>query len=526
MRILQPISLLSLAAVATCLAPPGFAQGPAPAAPQPFTAGRAGGAVGRMLPRETPRTIAMLERFDEITWVESLPLDVPALLAEDDQQDTGPRRMGIVEDLPADSLIDGQWIELDSGGWLWLMRIRAPGAVALRVRIEPWTPPLGAELLLFAPRDPANTARGPFTATDPHNPSRFWTPTIYSSELYIEYYLPSGVDRHAAESQLRITGILNQYLDPYSALQRELGCHLDAMCYPAWTDEAAGVGGLASIGVDLPGGFFCTGALLNRIPSDLARIFMTATHCGVTDANADTTEVTWFWQRASCGGTIPNPDLLPMTVGSTVLAQDVTTDWTLVALTSGIPGGLLWEGWDANAWGNGDSATGIHHPDGSWKRISFGSKTGNGGFRPNPEGGVLCISGDSYTVNYPEGDGLTEPGSSGSPIFDSSARVRGTLSCAFSNCSSSNNSYYGRLDQFFSLAEPYLVPADPVFANNVYGGFERGTDPMPFNTALEATHAVIAGHTIFFDGGNYLENLTIDRPMTLRSQSGTVRIGN
>jgi len=236
-------------------------------------------------------------------------------------------------------------------------------------------------------------------------------------------------------------------------------------------------------------------------------------------------EVTWLWQRGACGGTLPDPDTLPMTAGSTVLAQDVTSDWTLIALTSGVPGGILWEGWDSGAWASGEAATGIHHPDGSWKRIAFGSKTGNGGFRPNPAGG-LCISGDSHTINYPQNNGLTEPGSSGSPIFDSSARVRGTLSCGFTNCNSSNNSFYGRLDQFFPQAEPYLVPADPVFADNTFAGVERGTAAQPFNTALEATHAVIAGHTVFFDGGGYLETLTIDRPMTLRAQNGVARIGN
>ncbi len=513
-------SLLLASALAGSLATPAAAQVAVRAAPVADAA--EGPAVGRMLPRGTPRTLATREWFDEIDWIETPALDVPTLLAEDDQQGSGPMRMGWVQDVLADSAADGQWIKLDSGGWLWTLKIRAPGAVALRLRIEPWVPPIGAELIVFAPRDPATTARGPFRLGEPSNPERFWTPTIYSSELYLEYYLPPEVDRLAAESQLLVTGLLNQYRDPYATTQRELGCHLDVMCSAPWIDEAAGVGALAL--VDAPGGFFCSGAMLSRLPGDFARIFMTATHCGVTDANADTVEVTWFWQRASCAGSLPDPALLPMTVGCTVLAQDVTTDWTLVGLTSGVPGGLTWLGWDANAWANGSSATGIHHPGGSWKRISFGTKPGNGGFRPNPQGGQ-CVSGDAYTVNYPVGNGLTEPGSSGSPIFDSAGRVRGTLSCAFYDCALDNGAYYGRLDQFYTNAEPFLAPADPVYADSAFGGFERGTEPAPFNTAKEAVLAVIAGHSVYFDGGDYPETLTIDRPMTLHAQNGVARIG-
>lgn len=499
-------------------------------AQMPTTDGAVGPAVGVSLSRQQPRGQAIANLYDRVGWFRTAPLDVQALRDEDAQDDHGPRRMGIVQDLTIDSANDGQWTQLDDGGWLWTIRIQAPGAVAIRLRIDPWNPPVGAELTISTPDGSASW--GPLTASFKLHPSRLWTPTLYTDAVHVDWYLPSQPDHTVAEAQLRITGLLNQYISPWDAVNPlELNCHNDATCDGTWDIAANGVGALASIGVNLPAGFLCSGAMLTRIPGDFARMFMTATHCGVTDANADTVEVTWFWQRTHppvCpNGTVPNANTLPMTAGATVLAQDDTTDWTLIGLTTGVPGGLTWEGWDSNVLGNSSSVTGIHHPDGSWKRISYGTKTNNSGSRPNPAGGVACISGSSYVVQYRSdlGNGLTEPGSSGSPVFDSAQRVRGTLSCGSATCTGTSFSDYGRLDAAFSILAPYLMPADPVYTNVAYSGFESGTVAQPFNTVLEAGLAVISGHDVFVEAGSYNEQITIDRPMTLNSRNGTAVIG-
>lgn len=56
-------------------------------------------------------------------------------------------------------------------------------------------------------------------------------------------------------------------------------------------------------------------------------------------------------------------------------------------------------------------------------------------------------------------------------------------------------------------------------------GLENGGVLHPFNTAREGTSAVPFGGRVLFFAGNYPERLTISRPMTLESISGTVRIG-
>ena len=51
-------------------------------------------------------------------------------------------------------------------------------------------------------------------------------------------------------------------------------------------------------------------------------------------------------------------------------------------------------------------------------------------------------SGEMWNVNWSEG--TTEPGSSGSPLYDSNHRIVGQLCCGSAACGNDANDYYGR----------------------------------------------------------------------------------
>jgi hypothetical protein len=365
------------------------------------------------------------------------------------------------------------------------------------------------------------------------NRDRLWTPTLFTDEVQVEYYLPAETDQSAEAAQVQITSVLYQYVPAFaSPAEREVACHLDVNCFADWQFEALGVAAVGSIEEppDRPLSFRCSGAALGRVPGDSAPLFMTATHCDVTAANADTAEVVWFWQTDACNGSPPNPNTLPASHVAAVVVRDMTTDWTLLGLRAGLPAGVVLEGWNAGYLSNDSPTVHIHHPDRAWKRITFGVKQGDNGTRPRTDGSDLCESGNAYRtiVDPADGDGNLEGGSSGSPLFDSSGGVRGVLSCGEPPFCDINDLHhdYGRLDQAYPLLAPVLDPADPVYANAAFAGTERGTLSEPFRTLYKAVTAVITSSDLHIQAGSYPESLILDRAVVLHARNGTVTIGN
>jgi lysyl endopeptidase len=380
-------------------------------------------------------------------------------------------------------------------------------------RVRPWDPPAGAELVLFNAANPEESV-GPFTSSYPIQQEEFWSATVYSGEVNVEYYLPPGVDPQAPGSGITVDGLLNQYRDPLVTQLRELWCHLDLLCYPAWVPEGNGVAALAYVGG--PYSYFCSGGMLNRSPTDFTSLFATANHCGVNVTNESSVIVTWFYQTSVCNGTPPDPSTLPQTLGCAALVNDTSTDYCLLGLQDTVLGALVYLGWDANYWPNGSAGTLIHHPDGSYKRITFGTKTADV---------TSCIPAAAWQIYVADGDGEDEPGSSGAPMFDASHRVRGTASCATWSCTSDDIIEAGRFDLAYSKLSPYLMPTDPVYVNAGYVGDEQGTMTQPFKRFKKGFFGVIRGHDLYVEAGSYNERLVIDKAMIIHARNGTAVIG-
>ena len=451
-------------------------------------------------------------------------LDVQALEASDiNAAAQGPcgLRMGIVQPIFADTLVDGTWTKLDDGGHLWTVEVTAAGARSLRLRVAPWNPPAGAELMVYAPGK-AELAHGPYTAGMRPTTQRFWTPTVYGDTARLEYYLPAGLDHTDPANAIIIDNVLNAYRGPTSSVGGEpngtpaLSCHLDSTCYSAYATERRAVGSLNFINDGA--GYFCSGSALNRVGSDFTPLISTAWHCGVTEGNVDTFEIVWDYVTSSCNGSAPDPDGLPRSLGIELLVNDPDSDWTLVGVDDQIlPGFFL--GSDTGGISNGTNLTGIHHPRGEFKRITFMTKDGDG---------TSCIPADAWFLDTDDGDGEIEPASSGSPLIDSSDRVRGVASCASWGCNTDNGASYGRINVAWPDIEPYIIPENTVYVDSSFGGAERGTIAAPFQRVMRGVFAVDEGGTVEIDGGSYGTNapVTIRKAMTLDSSGGTVTIGN
>src|SRR5690606_879424 len=82
------------------------------------------------------------------------------------------------------------------------------------------------------------------------------------------------------------------------------------------------------------------------------------------------------------------------------------------------------------------SQVGIHHPSGDVKKICFD----NNAPTQVTYGNASCWR----VVNWESG--TTEPGSSGSPLFDQNQRIVGQLYGGTASCSSITHDNYGRFD--------------------------------------------------------------------------------
>lgn len=170
---------------------------------------------------------------------------------------------------------------------------------------------------------------------------------------------------------------------------------------------------------------FCSGVMINNSKGDGRQLLLTANHCVFTDLS---NSIAGFnYERLGCGtGTIR----LPQTAhGMKPLARWADSDFALFEVQEKIPAeyNAYLSGWDARKTAASNVA-GIHHPSGDVKKISLYSgtlKAGSWSEGPSRELHWVVPSWSS---------GVTEPGSSGSPLFNSNGQVIGQLHGGSSAC--------------------------------------------------------------------------------------------
>lgn len=338
---------------------------------------------------------------------------------------------------------------------IWRASITSVDASALRLRVnlarlhpddEVWLVDLSAP-----------HAFGPFSLANTSSNGR-WLPTTMGDTVVVELRSPRKI----------IPDITLEMLSHYfsSPATKQLDCPLSADC----TDNASlqevssGIGRM-SVTDENANTFLCSGALLNNAVTDVAEgLFLTADHCfqGTNDTIfADGVEVIWDLRTNGCPGTEPSAGTiagLPRSTGTAFLRNSTALDGMLLRLDTVPVGtrGRAYLGWDTRAPRIGDGAVSLHHPDGTAMKESIG--------RVN-EINLDTRFGDlQVTLSWDEG--LTEGGSSGSPVMfdDASFRVFGMLSNGnFQACGISNArlDQYSSFREFFALAGGFLTLATP-----------------------------------------------------------------
>jgi hypothetical protein len=372
------------------------------------------------------------------------------LTAETAGKPAEPYRYAI--NLPVDIGIgnNGTWTTTPDGSRIWRVTIHSAGARALTLYFDDFALDGNGKVFVYNPS--RTRLLGAFTAANNHASGAFATELMPGDQLTLEYDQPAGEHTlpglHVSELSYAYRGVPDpgKITDDFGNAGK---CEVNMNCEEGndWQTEKKGV---ARISVKLGlASYWCSGSLVNNVRNDHKPYFLTAYHCGMGTTPADRNKWIFYFDYESSG--CPNPAVEPFsrtTTGATLLATSgvgdyLGSDFYFLMFNSNIP-----SSWDVffNGWSRQESppapGKGIHHPEGDIKKIS----TYTGVLEPATWGGGPSLG--HWVVNWiatPNGHGVTEGGSSGSPIFDSGGHIVGTLTGGDSSCDSLNGAdYYGR----------------------------------------------------------------------------------
>ena len=351
---------------------------------------------------------------------------------------------------PANS---GRWDRTPEGNLRWRLQVQSPKALSLNFGFSRYRMPVGGSLRLSTPGRPS-TYRD-FTAADNEGHGELWTPILKGEVAMLEVELPDTAA--AAQLDLELAKVnhgFRGWTHPATKVggTSSGGCNLDVVCgtddgFPmveVFRDQIRSVGAYTVEGIDT-----CTGALINNAAQDNAPYFLTAAHCGIDAINDASVVVYWNFESSACrepgtpaSGEVADGDLSQFNTGSIFRAADDTSDFCLIEMDDPIDPSfnLFFSGWSRSSE-EASTAVAIHHPGVAEKRISFefDPTTTTSGFDP-------AIVPNGTHVRVADWDiGTTEPGSSGSPLYDQNGHNIGQIHGGPAACGNDDSDYYGRV---------------------------------------------------------------------------------
>jgi hypothetical protein len=377
--------------------------------------------------------------INPLNWETMPQVNIDVLIEEDRVFDTIraiPFRFGKNIDVNINTKNAGTWSYFNDGSKLWQLGIQSKGAVSLNFTFENYILPEGAKLFIYSPD--GKHVIGAFTSLNNQDDGFFATTLLPGDKAIIEYYEPAKVHFKGEFNLFRVT---HGYRGPGAFYNKGFGssgsCNLNVACEASvgWEDQ------IRSVGMIVTGSNgFCSGALINNTENDATPYFLSADHC-YKDAS---TVVFWFnWQSETCENpnTIPDHDAIS---GAVTLARNGASDFWLMELNQSLPDeyNVYFSGWNRTLEPTlAGTVSGIHHPSGDIKKFSWSEEGAQSADYLGSAG-----SGDTHWRVGPwSGETTTEPGSSGSPLFDPQGRIIGQLHGGHAACGNLEPDWYGRI---------------------------------------------------------------------------------
>ena len=363
--------------------------------------------------------------------------------------------------------------------------ISSPGAHSINLIFSTFKLAPSARLYIFNPK--SKTYLGAYTALNNNAANVLGTEILAGDEVVI--ILEENLKD--SPSTLHLGTLIHGFRNA-DELAKSLGssgnCHYDVNCPEGagWQDQ------IKSVVMLVNGGGFCTGALINQASNTVKPYVITANHCGTNPASW----VFRFRWEAPVGQTVcgtggnsgNGPENMNIT-GAALKANWSGSDVMLVELNAqpSTAWNIYYTGWDRSGQ-IPVGAVGLHHPAGDIKKISI-------------ESSQLTSSAWSNTPSnshwqVPSWDkGVTEPGSSGSPLFDMNRRFIGQLHGGNSSCGGNDLSDdYGKLAvSWEGGGSPATRVKDWLDPNNSGAVTIDGYDPLGAPTNQDAALSLIEG---------------------------------
>lgn len=321
------------------------------------------------------------------------------------------------------NLNDGTWTNVENGR-LWTMSFSSEGALSLNFVFDDFHLPEGAELYIENQKE--TVLYGPVMTKDIPKSGFFLTDIIPGSQVKIYIYEPSDVK---GTSTLTIRRVVHGYRgnltsDPYGNVGGSESCHIDVACKPSYAEESNAVALVLLSG----GNCLCSGSLLMSTDLSFKPYFLTAFHCADSNtnkvlsdseiSNAEAWMFKFFFKKTTCGGT----DYTGTTYNSaTFRAGYAFTDFLLMEINHNLKQNtsLTWLGWDKS--GNvPSSGVCIQHPAGDLMKIAISD---NSAITSSING----YSDNGWRMRWNNDGGVTQGGSSGSPLLNQNKKVVGQV---------------------------------------------------------------------------------------------------
>ena len=410
----------------------------------------------------------------EIDHISVCPPSAPLIAEDIAESDKNGTFYKVARLVPVNTTVknSGSWETLENGMLIWRLRLSSEGARASALYFDKFDIPSGASVYVYS--SDRKIVDGPYYRSDNPDGAEYMIGNILGSDITIEYVAPMVKSENGNVSYDNTAPIIN--IGEFGYVYRGEGgfetgqrgpfgssesCEVNINCSvgASWRIQQRGVARIYVVEGYSAG--YCTGTLINNTSNDGTPYFLTADHCGpsATASNFNQWKFRFNYEAPGCSNPSSESSInYTDFTGCTKVAEganDGGSDFYLLKLKnfttqSAISIGAIYNGWDRSTSAPTGGGAGIHHPAGDIKKISFFTGTPTTAtYNGQDMTGASNAHWKINWVNSGEKTGVTEGGSSGSPIFNSAGRVFGTLSGGASSCSAAS---YARYDLYGKMS--------------------------------------------------------------------------